>query len=333
MTGRAFLETARMMLRPLVEADRAACVAAMNDLAITRWLPAVPYPYSPADFDGFLPLHAPGRRWAITRDGTFAGMIALDPHFGYWLVPDAQGQGVATEAARAVLAAHFADPQAGDVISGYLTGNAASANVLGKLGFVPVGQGRVTSRALGAKVVHVDMVLTRAAWAMANPLVIDTPRLRLDPLTPADAEPFRALVTTPDIGRMLFIFPPDYSLADAQAMMAQNRWAGTRPLRLAIRQGGRMIGTIGLGAGDLPDIYYFLAPDCAGQGLMREAITAFCPAVRRHFGLSGLGAKVFTDNPASAHLLESCGFVRSGVDSVHSAQRAAPHPVWLYRQG
>ena len=31
MTGRAFLETARLVLRPLAEADRAACVAAMND--------------------------------------------------------------------------------------------------------------------------------------------------------------------------------------------------------------------------------------------------------------------------------------------------------------
>ncbi|MDD8023980.1 MAG: GNAT family N-acetyltransferase [Paracoccaceae bacterium] len=333
MTGRAFLETARLVLRPLAVVDRAACVAALNDLAITRWLAAVPHPYNPADFDGFLPMQPPGRRWAITQGGVFAGVIALDPHFGYWLVPGAQGLGVATEAGRAVLAAHFADPQAGDLVSGYLAGNVASANVLGKLGFMLTGQSKVHVRALDAEVTHLDMVLTRAAWAAVNPLVIDTPRLRLDPLTQEDAETFRALVTTPDIGRMLFIFPPDYSHDAACAMMGQNRWAGTRPLRLAIRQGGRMIGTIGLGAGDLPDIYYFLAPDCAGQGLMREAITAFCPAVRRHFGLAGLGAKVFTDNPASAHLLETCGFVRIGEDRVHSAQRAAPHPVWIYRQG
>jgi len=164
-------------------------------------------------------------------------------------------------------------------------------------------------------------------------LPLDTLRLRIAPLTIDDAASLCRLVTTPDIGRMLFIFPPDFSEADAGALIARQSNPLSRPLRLGLKLRGNpdLIGTIGVGSGDAPDIYYFLDPAFSGRGLMREALAAFVPFVQAQFGLTSLGAKVFTDNPASAHLLEGAGFAVAGTSEVQSAQRVAPAPVWIYR--
>lgn len=159
-------------------------------------------------------------------------------------------------------------------------------------------------------------------------------RLVIDALTPADADAFCRIVTLPEVGRMLFVFGPGYSATEAAELIARQADPGLRPLRLAIRatEGGPLLGTIGIGAGDLPDIYYFLDPAVAGRGIIGEVLGLFLPDVLSRFGLHGLGAKVFTDNPASARLLERHGFRRIGIDSVKSAQRAEPAPVWVYRR-
>lgn len=166
----------------------------------------------------------------------------------------------------------------------------------------------------------------------ALPLV--TPRLVLDRLVPGDAEALRRIVTLPEVGRMLFIFGADFARSEALLLIAAQSDPARRPLRLALRRapGAPLLGTIGVGAGAEPDIYYFLDPEAAGQGLMRAALGAFLPFARAQFGLSTFGAKVFTDNPASARVLEAQGFRRVGEDVVKSAQRAVAAPVWLYRR-
>jgi len=68
-----------------------------------------------------------------------------------------------------VLAAYFADPDAGDVTSVVFDGNAASAAVLRKLGYVPDGACRMPCAAQGRDVDAQRMRLTRAAWAAALP--------------------------------------------------------------------------------------------------------------------------------------------------------------------
>jgi len=158
-------------------------------------------------------------------------------------------------------------------------------------------------------------------------------RLVIEALGPADAEAFSRLVTRPEVGRMLFVFGPHYSAAEAVDLIARQADPDTRPLRLAIRNapGGPLLGTIGIGAGDLPDIYYFLDPAVAGQGMMGEVLGLFVPEVIARFGVRGLGAKVFTDNPASARVLERHGFRQIGTDSVKPAQRPDAAPVWVYR--
>jgi RimJ/RimL family protein N-acetyltransferase len=108
------------------------------------------------------------------------------------------------------------------------------------------------------------------------------------------------------------------------------RWTGAPPFRLALRLGGALVGTIGLKSLDDPEIYYFLAPELHGQGLLSEALPVFLAAVSERFALPRLTARVFADNPASARLLIRNGF-RPGATSLQATPaRTAPAPVRSY---
>lgn len=164
--GKPSLQTERLLLRPLAAGDEAALVADLNDWDVARWLAVVPFPYLPADFQAFLPRAEPGETWAIEDDLGFVGVISTEGALGYWLARRAWGRGYATEAARAVLAAHFADPGVGSVESGYFEGNARSANVLTKLGFRITGyKHRRTVARPDEDTLSCRMELTRDRWA------------------------------------------------------------------------------------------------------------------------------------------------------------------------
>lgn len=161
--SRPLLQTGRLTLRPLQASDEAALVAGLNDWEVARWLAVVPFPYSPTDFRDFLPKAVPGATWVIEDADGLAGVIGNDSHFGYWLARRAWGRGYATEAGRAVLQAHFADPGAGPVASAYYEGNQRSANVLGKLGFRIAGYERKRTLARpGDDILSCRMILDQA---------------------------------------------------------------------------------------------------------------------------------------------------------------------------
>jgi len=317
-------------LRPLQASDADAWLAGLNDFDVTKWLAAVPFPFTPADFAGCLAAAEPGRHWAIVDAAGACGGIGLAPHLGYWLAPRAQCRGYGGEAAGAVLAAHFANPAAGAVTSGYFEGNTGSARLLTKLGFAETRRGPEHCRARGADLPHVSMALSRAAWAAANPFTLTTPRLLLDPLTEADAPAIRRIVTHPAVGPMLFVFAPDLSAQAALDMVRGWRWTGTPPFRLALRLGRALVGTIGLKSLDDPEIYYFLAPELHGHGLLSEALPVFLAAVSERFALPRLTARVFTDNPASARLLIRNGFRPGATSAQATPARTAPAPVSSY---
>lgn len=159
------LVTPRLTLRPVGPQDQAAVVEGLSDLAVTRWLAVVPHPYGAEDFRHFLEKVArPGATWTIEEEGAFAGILGLEGGaLGYWLMPSAHGRGLATEAAGAALIAHFAGG-GGEVASGYFAGNARSARVLGKLGFVEVARDEKLNRAQGQVLPHVTLRLTERAF-------------------------------------------------------------------------------------------------------------------------------------------------------------------------
>ena len=162
-------QTARLHLRPVVASDEAAVVSSIDDIAVSGWLSTVPFPYRAENFRYFLDeIAVPGETFVLEDQDGFAGVLGLEGgELGYWLVPRAQGRGYATEAARCALTAHFADDGA-DFVAGYFEGNARSARVLEKLGFVETGRRLRQCAAMKMDRPHVDLILTRDAF-IASP--------------------------------------------------------------------------------------------------------------------------------------------------------------------
>src|SRR6059058_4927091 len=145
-----FARTPRLLLRPGFPEDAPALAAAIADEVITRNLVSVPWPYRMRDAEAFL---------ASPRDPVLPSFLIFERtggaprlvgscglarrssgavEMGYWIARPFWGRGYATEACAALIqiartlglsrleASHFLD-------------NPASARVLDKLGFEPLG--------------------------------------------------------------------------------------------------------------------------------------------------------------------------------------------------
>jgi RimJ/RimL family protein N-acetyltransferase len=145
-----FARTPRLLLRPGFPEDAPALAAAIADKAIVRNLATVPWPYRMRDAEAFL---------ASPRDPILPSFLVFERtdgapqlvgscglgrrpsgavEMGYWIARPFWGRGFATEACAALIAivrtlglaslegSHFMD-------------NPASARVLEKLGFEPLG--------------------------------------------------------------------------------------------------------------------------------------------------------------------------------------------------
>ena len=104
--------------------------------------------------------------------GEVFGVAGLASHetlgsveLGYWLGQSHWSNGFATEASRAILDFAFGKASLPKVVSGCFVGNIRSAHVLEKLGFQPVRTSTRSCMAQGKELPHLDMALTRDAWA------------------------------------------------------------------------------------------------------------------------------------------------------------------------
>jgi RimJ/RimL family protein N-acetyltransferase len=173
------IATERLVLRPVAEADLDAIVTGIGDLAVSRMLARVPYPYARADAVSFLVAtrQAAGRNIALTilDDGGVVGGLGLtglrsEREFGYWLARSAWGKGYATEAGRAFLAFLFDEAGLDIVRSGVFHDNPASLRVQTKLGFERIGTRMVRCLARGRDIEHIDTILTRERYrGLAGP--------------------------------------------------------------------------------------------------------------------------------------------------------------------
>lgn len=158
------LRTERLVLSIPTTADADAITEACQDPEVPRWT-TVPSPYSRADALEFVELVADWWAdgvetvWAIRKDDVLAGMIGLhriaahphggDAEIGFWGVAAFRGQGVMSEAARAVIDYAFAELQLARVSWRAVVGNIPSARTARALGFRYEGmlrQGLTSSR-------------------------------------------------------------------------------------------------------------------------------------------------------------------------------------------
>lgn len=163
--------TQRLTLRPLRAADAVALVAGLGNLNVSRWTGRIPHPYGPGDAEAFIARGVPSDALllAITGGAELIGVIGIEQgELGYWLAEPHWGRGYATEAARAVVDQAFEVLEREELVASYHLGNAASRRILLGLGFVETGEGSAYSKARGAEVRHMKLVLTRGAWAEAK---------------------------------------------------------------------------------------------------------------------------------------------------------------------
>jgi len=165
------LWTERLLLRRPDDRDIDAIVSVVGDWDVARRLARVPHPYDAADARFFLEHVVPAEWvWAITLQGSdgLVGTIGLTPEegahtaeLGYWLSPAHWGNGITTEAAKAVLSFGFETLGLPVITSGYFDDNPVSGQVLRKLGFVETGRTLRPCLAAGGEVASVRMHLPR----------------------------------------------------------------------------------------------------------------------------------------------------------------------------
>lgn len=148
------LATPRLTLRPLTEADREAVVRVFADPEMSRFFAAdFSDPATASEMvDRRLAYRGPAGQghWVIERGGEVIGVAHLRPsselpgevaELGYYVASAHAGQGLATEAARALLDHGLGTLGLPAVWALVHERNAASRRVAGRLGFLDVGSG------------------------------------------------------------------------------------------------------------------------------------------------------------------------------------------------
>ncbi len=113
------------------------------------------------------------------------------------------------------------------------------------------------------------------------------------------------------------LFPSPYTPTDARDWVDRASLRSSRPTNLAIVRGGEAIGGVGIVPYEdvhrhSAEIGYWLGEPFWGLGLTTRAVAAMSSYAFANFDLVRLAALVFETNPASARVLEKCGYLFEG---------------------
>jgi [ribosomal protein S5]-alanine N-acetyltransferase len=193
---RDIITSARLTLRPFTLADVPAMCPLIGDFDVAKMLARAPFPYVPADGENWIGTHAQSRAagtaypYAITLTdtGAFIGGIGLHQttglqdmapgpfEIGYWVGKPFWGNGYATEAGSALIAAYDEDFGPAPIVSGHFTENPQSGHVLEKLGFHYVGKpNTIFCLARKEEVAHRSLLRPPSTTTTANPERSPTP--------------------------------------------------------------------------------------------------------------------------------------------------------------
>ena len=147
------LVTRRLTMRPPVLPDADDIALHLSNPNVARMLGPVSHPYWSRDAEEWIAglAKAPeGLVYTIHRE-RLIGVVSLEgggaePRLGYWLGEPWHGQGLMTEAARALLGHAFATRRLEAVRSSVFIDNPASLRVQEKLGFTVTGVGETWCR-------------------------------------------------------------------------------------------------------------------------------------------------------------------------------------------
>ncbi|NOY56775.1 MAG: GNAT family N-acetyltransferase [Actinobacteria bacterium] len=147
---------------------------------------------------------------------------------------------------------------------------------------------------------------------------LDTGSCTLRPWLSTDRDRLAAIANDRRIWRnMTDLFPHPYTIDDAADWIAKCSQEGDPQFNFAIVVESAVVG--GIGAHLLTaeqqhaaNVGYWLAPNVWGRGVATEALRRFTRYVFDTFAVNRLYATVFGWNPASARVLEKCGFRLEG---------------------
>ena len=146
------IETERLVLKKLVQADKERLVSLIGDFRVSKTLSNVPYPYTLDDADEWLKIVDNEEfNLNIFLNDDLIGGIGLTPaeddfyELGYWLGVEYWGQGYATESVMELLDYAKSNTPCEKFKANVFKENVASAKVLEKNGFKRVEDREVFS--------------------------------------------------------------------------------------------------------------------------------------------------------------------------------------------
>src|SRR3954463_9253349 len=174
------LRTERLLLRPFKEDDVDAALTYRDGAEFARFLPHIPQPFTRADAEQFVTtnMEEPWEQFAtfaIELDARLIGTVNLDVDsdkqiamLGYAISRDRWGEGIAFEAARAVISWGFPTFHLAKIWASTDARHQRSRRVLEKLGMQH--EGSLRAHSLGRDGVRTDQVLyglLREEWEAA----------------------------------------------------------------------------------------------------------------------------------------------------------------------
>jgi [ribosomal protein S5]-alanine N-acetyltransferase len=146
------IETERLVLKEIVDADKERLVSLIGDFQVSKNLSKVPYPYTLDDADEWLERsHNQKFNLNIFLNDDLIGGVGLTPaeddfyELGYWLGVDYWGQGYATESVMEFLNYAKTNSSCEKLKANVFKENIASTKVLEKNGFKRVEDREVFS--------------------------------------------------------------------------------------------------------------------------------------------------------------------------------------------
>jgi [ribosomal protein S5]-alanine N-acetyltransferase len=165
------ITTPRLRLRPLTDDDAPEIARLAGDWDIARMTALIPHPYTLADAQSFIASAAGNdHTFAIERDGGLVGCcgarsVSGTYEIGYWVGKPYWGQGIVTEASRALIAPLRAQEPGCVITISHMTENDASARVIRKLGFRRAGEKQTFCVARAAPVPSLTYLLPQESSA------------------------------------------------------------------------------------------------------------------------------------------------------------------------
>jgi len=154
--------------------------------------------------------------------------------------------------------------------------------------------------------------------AYSHPMELDAGSCTLRTWTCDDVGPLASVANDHRISlNMTDTFPHPYLLEDAERWIDNCLEQGEPPLHMAIVVDRELVGGIGGHPGPAEqhasiNIGYWLTPDMWGRGIATSALQRYVRYLFDTFDPHRLYATVFGWNPASARVLEKCGFRLEG---------------------